>query len=568
MPDTDISAPGPVTARPATPEAISAGPCKVLFVHPQFHAGSFWNYREVCEFVGAKYPAPPLGLITVAAMLPKTWESRLVDRNVGELTDDDIAWADLIMTGGMLPQQMDALNVIRWAHRLGKPVAVGGPDPTSIPGHYEEADFKVLGEAEGILDEFIAAWERGERSGTFTAPKYTIDVTQTPVPRFDLLELDKYVHVNVQFSRGCPFTCEFCDIIELYGRVPRTKTIDQMLNELDALRDIGYRGHVDFVDDNLIGNKKAVKAFMPHLIDWQNRNKYPFVFSTEASLNLSDDEALLAQLSEANFFLMFIGIESPNEEVLKSTRKKQNTRRSIADSVHKFYAAGIGVLAGFIVGFDEEGEGTAEAIIELIEDSAIPVAMVGLLYALPNTQLTRRLEREGRMFPDQYIVEEEDPADQCVAGLNFHTKRPRQDVLSDYREVVSTVYRPENFFRRVRRASRMMKMGGRNGDMHMSMAAKDLSHFARLAFNITLRKTRFAPYFWQTLLYILFTNPRALVPTINLMALYVHLGPFASYVTREIDDQIQAVKSGEWQPPVAETEPAEAQAGVPVGARA
>lgn len=247
-------------------------------------------------------------------------------------------------------------------------------------------------------------------------------------PRFDLLNFKDYVQIGVQYSRGCPFTCEFCDIIELYGRVPRTKTNEQMLAELDRLYELGYRGHVDFVDDNLIGNKRAVKGFLPELAKWQKERSYPFEMSTEASLNLADDEALLKMMQQAGYFSVFIGIESPDPEVLVATRKKQNTRRDIAKSVHKIYDAGIFVLAGFIVGFDEESDKVADEISALIEEAAIPVAMTGLLYALPNTQLTRRLAKEGRLHAD-FATDDPDTehGDQCTAGLNFTTVRPRTD---------------------------------------------------------------------------------------------------------------------------------------------
>ena len=281
--------------------------CNVLLVYPRFNAGSFWNYGATCEMVGAKYPAPPLGLITVAAMLPENWNVRLIDRNTGALTNDDLAWADMVMTGGMLPQQADCLAVIRRSQEKNVPVVVGGPDATSSPEVYEAADFLVLGEAEGILTTFVDAWKEGVRNGRFSAEKFKADVSSSPVPRFDLLRFDDYVQIGVQYSRGCPFTCEFCDIIELYGRVPRTKTNDQMLAELDRLYELGYRGHVDFVDDNLIGNKKAVMAFLPLLIDWQRRNGYPFSFSTEASLNLADDPKFLGLLRDA--YCRHVGVE-------------------------------------------------------------------------------------------------------------------------------------------------------------------------------------------------------------------------------------------------------------------
>src|SRR5437764_5616305 len=217
-------------------------PCKVLLVVPSFTGHSFWNFRAACEVYGARYPAPPLGLITVAALLPRSWQCRLVDRNTEELRNPDIDWADLVMTGGKLPQQADTLELIELVHARRKPVAVGGPDATSSPEAYEAADFRVLGEAEGIIGAFIDAWNSGQRQGVFEAEKFTADVTLSPIPRFDLLKRSQYIHVSIQFSRGCPFNCEFCDIIELYGRVPRVKSAEQILTELDALYRLGHRG--------------------------------------------------------------------------------------------------------------------------------------------------------------------------------------------------------------------------------------------------------------------------------------------------------------------------------------
>ena len=429
--------------------------CKVLLVYPRFAADTFWNFAETCALFGAKYPAAPLGLITVAAMLPPSWMVRLVDRNAEELTTEDIAWADLVMTGGMLPQQRDTLEVVDLCHALGKPVAIGGPAVTSTPHIYEKADFRVLGEAEGVIDAFITAWESGAREGVFEIEKFTVDVTKSPVPRFDLLNFDHYLHIGVQFSRGCPFTCEFCDIIELYGRVPRAKTNAQMLTELDELYRLGYRGHVDFVDDNLIGNKKAVRTFMPELKAWLERNDYPFEFTTEASVNLADDDDFLKAMSEANFVGVFVGIESPDSDTLVAMKKKQNTRRSLVESIHKIYAAGIFVTAGFIVGFDSEKGSVADGMIKLIEEAAIPVCMIGLLYALPNTQLTRRLTKEGRLHPvpDSYLP---GSADQCTQGLNFDTLRPRAEILLDYKRVLEKVYEPAAYAGRLERLTALL----------------------------------------------------------------------------------------------------------------
>lgn len=524
--------------------------CNVLLVYPRFNSGSFWNYSATCEMVGAKYPAPPLGLITVAAMLPKQWSIRLIDRNTQTLEEADLSWADMVMTGGMLPQQADALALIRKCRTNGIPVVVGGPDATSSPEIYEEADFRVLGEAEGVLHAFVSAWQAGQRKGVFEAEKFKADVTTSPIPRFDLLNFDNYVQIGVQYSRGCPFTCEFCDIIELYGRRPRTKTNAQMLAELDRLYELGYRGHVDFVDDNLIGNKRAVKGFLPDLIAWQKEHRFPFEMSTEASLNLADDKELLAMLQSARFFSVFIGIESPDPDVLNATRKKQNTRRDIAKSVHKIYEAGIFVLAGFIVGFDEESDQVADEISKLIEEAAIPVAMTGLLYALPNTQLTRRLAAEGRLHAD-FATDDPNSAagDQCTAGLNFETRRERTAILADFKTVIDRVYGPEAYFGRVRKVARMLKMDGANGSLAGAGLFHDLKIFGRLIWSMTFTNSEYRNPFWRTLIGTAFTNFRAVKPVLMMLALYVHLGPFSRFVLTEIDRQIEAIDNGTWATP-------------------
>jgi radical SAM superfamily enzyme YgiQ (UPF0313 family) len=525
--------------------------CKVLLVAPAFTGQSFWNFTAACEVYGARFPAAPLGLITVAALLPSNWECRLVNRNTERLHDADLDWADLVMTGGMFPQRHDANRVVELAHNRGKIAVVGGPDVTSSPEAYETADFQVRGEAEGIIHEFIAAWETGARTGRFEAEKFKIDVTQTPIPRFDLLRRSHYAYYGVQFSRGCPFTCEFCDIIELYGRVPRTKTNEQMLAELDAIYQLGYRGHLDFVDDNFIGNKKAVKQFLPDLIAWQKKHGYPFEFSTEASINLADDDALLALMREANFFTVFIGIESPDTSTLISMQKKQNTRRALAESVHKIYRAGMFVSAGFIVGFDSEKASVAEDMIACIEDTAIPVCAVGLLYALANTQLTRRLEREGRLFPVWYtdeIAMDQSKGDQCTAGLNFRTARPRREILADYKEIMTRAYEPANYYARIRRVVAMLGQLPTHND---TFRAENLRQIWRLISRIALRQPQVLPYFVKTVQECGLSNPRALRYIGMLAAMYLHLVPFSRFVASEMDRQIAMIDAGSWQPPEA-----------------
>lgn len=516
---------------------------KALLVHPKFNANSFWNYKAACELVDAKYPASPLGLITVAALLPDHWSARLIDRNCEELTDDDIACADIVMIGAMLPQQLDALQTAKRAQALGKKVVMGGPDVTSSPDCYEIADFLVLGEAEEILSDFTQAFERGDERGRFRAELFKVDVTKSPLPRFDLLKKANYLHIGVQYSRGCPFTCEFCDIIELYGRKPRMKTNAQMLAELDLLYDSGYRGHVDFVDDNLIGNKKAVKLFLPDLIAWQKKHGFPFEFSTEASINLSDDPVLLDLMSQAGFFAVFVGIESSDEETLAAARKKQNTRRSIPESIDDIYKAGIAVVAGFIVGFDTEKGSVYGPTTELISDTKIAVSMAGLLYALNNTQLSRRLEKEQRLYSESHIMLEDATdagvGDQCTAGLNFDTLRPRRDILQDYRDIIATIYAQEHFVDRVKRMGESLVFNHPHPHpLNLGVMRKDLVQFAKLAWRISTKRPDVCGPFWSLIWHFMRKNPRSLKIVVLFMTLYTHLGRFSSYVVEEIDRQI------------------------------
>jgi radical SAM superfamily enzyme YgiQ (UPF0313 family) len=510
----------------------------VLLVYPRFGGSTFWNFAAACDLFGVQYPTPPLGLITVAALLPSTWSVRLVDRNTEELSDSDLDWADLVMTGGMLPQHADLIAVIDLCRARRTPVAIGGPSVTSTPELYGKADFRILGEAEGIIETFIAAWEAGERRGTFEAEKFTADVTKSPIPRFDLLKFENYLYIGVQFSRGCPFTCEFCDIIELYGRVPRTKTNAQMLAELEALYRLGYRGHVDFVDDNLIGNKKAVKAFLPALGTWLDQHGYPFEFTTEASINLADDPQLLTLMNRANFVGVFVGIESPDSETLVMMRKKQNTRRNLAESIHKLYASGLYVTAGFIVGFDTERISMADAMIKLIEDAAIPVCMVGLLYALPNTQLTRRLAKEGRLHAFDEAGNNSGGADQCTNGLNFDTLRPKRDVLLDYKRVLEAVYEPTAYLGRLRRLATLLDNSQRPERSDGAPAQNRFKNSEILRQLIAmLPEPRDA--FWQVIVECTKTNPKSTRYIILLMAFYLHLGPFSRVVIQQIDQLIE-----------------------------
>jgi radical SAM superfamily enzyme YgiQ (UPF0313 family) len=461
---------------------------------------------------------------------------RLVDRNIEELEDGDLAWADVVMIGGMLPQQRDALALVALAQGAGKPVVVGGPDITESPEVYTHVEFQVRGEAEELLPRFVADFEAGGERGTYVAASFP-DITRSPVPRFDLLKLQSYMHVGVQFSRGCPFNCEFCSVIELNGRRPRTKTLSQICAELDALRAVGHRGHVDFVDDNLIGSKKAVKPLLRGLAAWNVERGHPFEFTTEASLNLADDDELLALLQAANFFAIFVGIETPDPAALVEAHKLQNTRRDIAENIHKIHRAGIFVNAGFIIGFDSERANVADEMVACIEASSVPVCMVGLLYALPGTQLARRLKAEGRLHADTYLVQEGD-ADQCTSGLNFTTTRPRDEMLSDYRTVLDRIYQPKAFFGRVRRACRELDCSQHRLRMPLRHVVRDLRAFGRIAAQVGWRDRGARRWFWGAFFDCLLHNPRALKISVSFAALYLHLGPFSRWLVERIDHQI------------------------------
>ncbi|HJS06636.1 MAG TPA: B12-binding domain-containing radical SAM protein [Pirellulales bacterium] len=542
----------PVDIQAAPKQSVTSKPAgandspRVLLVYPRFTRPSFWNLGALCEFLDKRYPASPLGLITVAALLPEAWQLKLVDCNVEELKPEDIEWADLVLTTGMLPQQNSTIEVIRWARAIGKPVAVGGPDATSSPDVYAEADFRILGEAELVINDFIAAWQAGERKGLFVAEKFKADVSQTPIPRFDLLNFNNYIFIGVQYSRGCPFTCEFCDIIELYGRVPRFKTNAQMIAEIDRLYELGYRGHIDFVDDNFIGNKKAIKQFLPDLIEWQKQRGYPFEFSTEASINLADDDALMKLMQDANFFAVFIGIESPDTDTLNAMKKKQNTRRSLSESVHKIYAHGMFVLAGFILGFDSEEDNVADGMALCIEETAIPVCMIGLLYALPNTQLTRRLATEGRLYAGHDVIGEKRGGDQCSEGLNFETHRPRREILADFANVLERVYAPSAYFARVREVGRSLQRPYHGGP---TSSTKDYLRLLQALWRISIMRPSLIPYVFASVHDCLRRYPGSIASVMALTAMYLHLGPFAYLLLRVVREQIAEIDRGDWIAP-------------------
>jgi radical SAM superfamily enzyme YgiQ (UPF0313 family) len=353
------------------------------------------------------------------------------------------------------------LQLIERVHSRGKKVVVGGPDPTSQPDVYHSADYLVLGEAEGSLPLFLADFARGASKGTYASAERPDMAKDSPIPRFDLLEFKNYLMIGVQFCRGCPFDCEFCDIIELYGRTPRTKLPQQVVTELDTLYRLGYRGHVDFVDDNFVGNKSKAKEILHAVKDWSEAHGHPFFFSTEASLNLADDRELLGLMRDLDFRYVFVGIESADSEVLAVMHKRPNLKRDIVGDLHKIYRHGIVVNAGFILGSDGETSDSARKLVEVIERGKIVMSMVGLLFALPNTRVTRRLKEEHRLLQDTSrpsAAREPNEVDQTTGGLNFITRRPRVEVLGDFLHVLKSAYSSRSYFDRCLSVSKALKV--------------------------------------------------------------------------------------------------------------
>ncbi|MBD2102155.1 B12-binding domain-containing radical SAM protein [Leptolyngbya sp. FACHB-261] len=505
---------------------------RVLLLYPQFPQ-SFWSFDKALELIGRKVSLPPLGLITVAAILPQTWEFRLVDRNVRAETEADWAWADLVILSGMIVQKPDLLHLIREAKRRGKPVAVGGPYATSVPGPIEEAgaDFLVLDEGEITLPLFVEALAQGATSGVFRADGEKPDVTGTPVPRFDLLDLNAYTEMSVQFSRGCPFQCEFCDIIVLYGRKPRTKAPKQLIAELQALYDLGWRRSVFLVDDNFIGNKRNVKLLLRELGPWMAERQYPFRLATEASVDLAQDEELLDLMVHANFSAVFLGIETPDTDSLSVTQKFQNTRNSLVESVQTINRAGLSVMAGFILGFDGEKAGAGQRIIDFVEATAIPKAMFGMLQALPNTALWQRLQREGRL-----LEEKQETQGHQMTLMNFIPTRSPEELAREYANCFWELYEPKRYLARVYRHFINMRPAPHKIPLRMLEPIEVRAVLTIFWRQGIWRSTRYQ--FWQQLFSILKHNSALFVPYLSNCALLEHFIQYREIVRDEIEVQL------------------------------
>jgi radical SAM superfamily enzyme YgiQ (UPF0313 family) len=414
---------------------------KILFVYPKY-PDTFWSFKHALKFISKKASFPPLGLLTVAAMLPEEWEKKLIDMNVSALIEEDLEWADYVFISAMVVQKKSAMEVIRRCKKLGIKVVAGGPLFTTGYEEFEDIDHFVLNEAESTLPSFLDDLKKGCAQHMYTSKEWP-DLGKTPRPQWDLINMKKYASMCIQYSRGCPFNCEFCDIIVLNGHKPRTKSKDQILGELEALYAQGWRGGVFFVDDNFIGNKKRLKAeILPALIDWMKQKKYPFSFFTELSINLSDDEELMQLMVKAGFTRVFIGIETPNEDSLTECNKYLNKNRNLIACVKKMQDIGLEVQGGFIVGFDNDPLSIFESQISFIQKSGIVTAMVGLLNAPRGTRLYNRLKKEDRLLNDS-------SGDNTDFSLNFIPKMNVEILMNGYKKILNTIYSPKYYYKRV-----------------------------------------------------------------------------------------------------------------------
>jgi len=471
----------------------------ILLVYPRY-PDTFWSFRNAMKFIDRKASFPPLGLMTVAAMLPESWEKRLVDMNVRPLVDQDLRWADYVFVSAMTVQRQSVREVIDRCQRLGVKTVAGGPLFTACHDEFPEIDHLVLGEGEITLPLFLEDLQRGAPRHCYAADGWA-QLEGTPIPRWDLVELQDYAAMNIQYGRGCPFDCEFCDITTLFGRKPRGKTRAQLIAELESLYAQGWRGAVFFVDDNFIGDKPKLKReVLPLLIDWMESKGYPFYFYTEASIDLADDPQLMELMVRAGFEEVFIGIETPHQGGLAESGKVQNKNRDLLASVKRIQQAGLQVHGGFIVGFDSDPTTIFDLQIRFIQESGIVTAMVGVLSALRGTRLYQRLEREGRLLKDS-------SGDNTAIDINFVPHMKPEALIAGYQKILNTIYDPKLYYRRViklfreyrpRTQGRFHLQKGHVGALFKSMLflgvlGRERLHFWQLFFWSLLRKPRLFP---------------------------------------------------------------------------
>ena len=479
----------------------------VLLVYPK-NPDTFWSFKHALRFIFKKATNPPLGLLTVASLMPPQWDKKLVDMNVSTLRDRDLDWADYVFLSANTIQKKSVAEVISRCKEKHVRIVAGGPLFTSSYDEYEDVDHLVLNEAEITMPRFLEDLEKGKPKRMYTSREWA-ELTETPVPDWGLLKMKKYASMNVQYSRGCPFDCDFCDIPMLYGHKPRIKTTEQIIDELESLYDQGWRGAVFFVDDNFIGNKRNLKRdVLPAIAEWMTKRKYPFTFLTQASVNLADDEELMNLMVQAGFDSVFVGIETPDEESLAECGKVQNKNRNLVECVRKIQQFGLQVQGGFIVGFDNDPLTIFERQIRFIQNSGIVTAMVGLLNAVRGTKLYQRLHRENRLLTEA-------TGDNTDCSINFIPKMKYTTLIEGYQKIVRTIYAPDQFYARVKKFLENYK------PLHSGLGRLSLSEVKAFILSIFVlgikEKERF--HYWRLFLWSVFSRPR-LAPLAVTFAIY------------------------------------------------
>ena len=482
----------------------------ILLVYPR-HADTFWSFKHALKFISKRAAYPPLGLLTVASLLPYEWNKELIDMNTDNLEEADIVWADYVFLSAMGVQRQSMLEVIRRCKQLRTRVVVGGPLFAARHEQHEqfsEVDHLVLGEAEAVMPRLVADLASGTPQRIYSSEDRP-DIRKSPGPAWDLIDIRKYATLSVQYSRGCPFNCDFCDIVLLNGHVPRTKDASQLIDELEAIYRLGWRSSVFFVDDNFIGNRRKLKTeILPAIIDWMIQRDYPFTLFTQASVGLSDDEQLMQMMADAGFDRVFIGIETPNEESLGECGKFQNTNRDLVASVKTLQNHGFEVQGGFIVGFDSDPHNIFDRQISFIQRSGIVTAMVGLLNAPPGTPLHQRLKRENRLLG-------ESTGDNTDFSMNFEPRMDHGALLSGYRRILTAIYSPRQYYARI---GMLLKEHRRASHKRQGLKIGHLGAFLKSVWYLGIRE-KGRRYYWHLLTSTALRRPRSL-PLAVTLAIY------------------------------------------------
>jgi radical SAM superfamily enzyme YgiQ (UPF0313 family) len=495
---------------------------KVLLVYPEYPE-TFWSFKHALKFVSKKAAFPPHGLLTVAAMLPKNWELTLVDMNTGRLKDKEIKWADLVFISAMVVQKDSAKSVIKHCKKLGATVVAGGPLFTTQHEDFPCVDHFVLDEAELTLPPFLKDLENGCLQPVYRSDGRP-DVNLTPIPRWELIDWRKYSSMAVQYSRGCPFDCEFCDIVVLNGRMPRTKGREQVLRELEAIYATGWRESVFIVDDNFIGNKKKLKSeILPAIIGWMKKKQYPFTFYTQTSINLADDDDLIDLMVKANFNMVFVGIESPNLESLTECGKTQNSTRDLVSAVNKLQRSGLEVTGGFIVGFDSDPQSIFQDIINFVQKSGVVTAMVGLLHAPTGTRLWKRLNEEKRLTGGW-------SGNNTDMSINFTPRMNLAGLKEGYRKIVTTIYSPRQYYERVKTFLNEYR------PQPQKVVLPKLKHYIALikTFWALGIKEKGQYYFWKLVFWTALKRPRSFPAAIEMSIFGLHFRRVAEHYARQL----------------------------------